>query len=107
LTPARLFGRNPRDGHPLDRLVPGPLRRCPRPAHRPQLPLELTDILFLVVCATLAGSDDFVAIAEFGRERLDWLRRHAAFARGTPAHDTLDRVFRLLPPDAFQTWLLR
>jgi predicted transposase YbfD/YdcC len=68
---------------------------------------ELTDILFLVVCATLAGADDFVAIAEFGQERLDWLRRHAPFAHGIPSHDTLDRVLRLLPPDAFQASFLR
>jgi predicted transposase YbfD/YdcC len=79
----------------------------PDPRTGPNCLHELTDILFLAVCATLAGADDFVAIAEFGRERLDWLRRHAAFANGIPSHDTLDRVFRLLPPDAFQACFLR
>lgn len=63
----------------------------------------LSDLLFLVVCATLAGADDAVAIATFGRERLDWLRQHAPFDHGIPAHDTIDRVLRLLPPETFQT----
>jgi predicted transposase YbfD/YdcC len=68
---------------------------------------QLTDLLFLVVCATPSGADDFVAIAAFGRERLDWLRRHAPFVHRIPSHDTLDRICRLLPPDAFQTCFLR
>ena len=67
----------------------------------------LSDILFLIVCATLAGANDFVAIAAFGRERLDWLRQHAPFVNGIPAHDTLDRICRLLPPDTFQTCFCR
>src|SRR5262249_26601687 len=37
----------------------------------------------------------------------DWLRRHAPFAHGIPSHDTLDRICRLLPPDAFQVCFLR
>ncbi len=45
----------------------------PRQAWRVIYPLP--EILLLVLCGTLTGMDDFVEIALWGTERLDFLRR--------------------------------
>ncbi|WP_143074655.1 transposase family protein, partial [Methylobacterium sp. ap11] len=50
----------------------------------------LPEILLLVLCATLCGMDDFVEIRLWGDQRLDFLRRFLPYARGLPAHDTLN-----------------
>jgi predicted transposase YbfD/YdcC len=62
----------------------------------------LPDILFLCVCAVLCGADDCVAIAEFGRSRVDWLKQFTAFDDGTPSHDTISRVLSLINPREFE-----
>jgi len=61
----------------------------------------LTDILVIALCATLCGADDFVAIAAWGRAQAAWLRQRLALPHGIPSHDTFDRVFRRLDPEAF------
>ena len=35
----------------------------------------LAEILLLLLCATISGADDFVEIALWGKEKLDFLRR--------------------------------
>ena len=67
----------------------------------------LGDILGLVLCGVLCDCDDFSEIEDFGLDRLDFLREEFGFVfpNGIPSGDTLDRVFRHLPPleleDAF------
>jgi predicted transposase YbfD/YdcC len=61
----------------------------------------LLDILVIAICATVCGADDFVAIAAWGRAKEGWLRQRLALPNGIPAHDTFDRVFRRLDPQAF------
>jgi hypothetical protein len=63
----------------------------------------LPEVLLLVLCATLAGADDFVEIEAWGRERLDFLRRFLPFRHGIPSHDTLGDVMAALDPDLFGT----
>lgn len=53
---------------------------------------KLSDILFLTVCAIIAGADEWVEIEDFGHERLDWLRKYGDFENGIPVHDTIARV---------------
>lgn len=69
----------------------------------------LPEILLLVLCGTLTGMDDFVEIALWGEQRLDFLRRLLPFERGIPAHDTLNDVINALDPDLFKacftTWV--
>ena len=63
----------------------------------------LPEILLLVLCATLCGMDDFVEIRLWGDQRLDFLRRFLPYARGLPAHDTLNDVINALDADLFKT----
>jgi len=62
-------------------------------------PLE--EILFLSVCATIAGADGPSDIEEFGWTHLAWLRRFFPLANEVPSHDTISRVFALLKPREF------
>jgi predicted transposase YbfD/YdcC len=71
----------------------------PRQAFRVLYPLK--EILLLVLCATLAGMEDFVEIALWGRERLDFLRRFLPFERGVPSHDVLGDVMGALDAELF------
>jgi predicted transposase YbfD/YdcC len=62
---------------------------------------SLTAILVIGICATICGADDFVAIEAWGRAQEAWLKERLALPHGIPSHDTFDRVFRRLDPEAF------
>lgn len=68
---------------------------------------ELTDIFLLVVCAVVGGAEGWEAIEEFGKEKLDWLRRFAPFANGVPSHDCIANVLSRLSPKGFQSCFRR
>ena len=61
----------------------------------------LPEVMLLVLCATLAGAEDFVEIRLWGREKLAFLRSLLPFRRGIPSHDTLNDVINALDPDLF------
>jgi predicted transposase YbfD/YdcC len=61
----------------------------------------LTAILVIGICATICGADDFVAIEAWGRAQEAWLKERLALPNGIPSHDTFDRLFRRLDPEAF------
>lgn len=69
----------------------------------------LPEVLLLVLCATLAGAEDFVEVVRWGRSKLPFLRRFLPYARGVPSHDTLCDVISALDPElfkaAFTTWV--
>lgn len=73
----------------------------PRQSWRVVYPLP--EILLVVLCGTLTGMDDFVEIALWGEQRLDFLRRFLPYERGIPAHDTLNDVVNALDPEVFKT----
>jgi predicted transposase YbfD/YdcC len=72
----------------------------PRRAHR-RLHL-LQDIIIIALCAVIAGAQDWQEIELFGRNRRDWLGRFLSLPNGIPSHDTFERVFNRLKPEAFQ-----
>lgn len=63
----------------------------------------LPEILLLLLCGTLAGADDFVEIALWGKEHMAFLRGLLPFTGGVPSHDTLCEVVAAVDPDAFRT----
>jgi predicted transposase YbfD/YdcC len=71
-------------------------RRRHRRLHR------LQDIIVIALCAVIAGAQDWQEIETFGRKRRDWLKRFLPLANGIPSHDTFERVFDRLDPQAFQ-----
>jgi predicted transposase YbfD/YdcC len=62
----------------------------------------LQDLIVIALCAVIAGAQDWQQIETFGRKRRDWLRRFLALPNGIPSHDTFERVFNRLQPQAFQ-----
>jgi predicted transposase YbfD/YdcC len=72
----------------------------PRRAHRRLHRLQ--DLIVIALCAVIAGAQDRQQIETFGRKRRDGLRRFLALPNGIPSHDTFERVFNRLKPQAFQ-----
>jgi predicted transposase YbfD/YdcC len=73
--------------------------RDPRQAGKVVYPLP--EIMLLVLCATMAGAEDFVEIRLWGHNKLDFLRKILPYARGIPSHDTLNDVINVLDGDLF------
>jgi predicted transposase YbfD/YdcC len=73
----------------------------PRQAWKVIYPLP--EIMLLVLCATLAGAEDFVEARLWGMKNLDFLRRFLPFKDGLPSHDTLNDVINALDPALFKT----
>jgi predicted transposase YbfD/YdcC len=67
----------------------------------------LLDIVGITLCAVIAGANDWQQIATFAQHRRDWLATFLALPNGIPSHDTLERVFDLLDPSAFQACFQR
>jgi predicted transposase YbfD/YdcC len=63
----------------------------------------LPEILLLVLCATVAGAEDFVEIRRWGTMNRDFLRRLLPYAGGVPSHDTLNDTINALDGELFAT----
>ena len=83
--------------------IPDPRRPCATLKH------PLVDVMRLGVCGVLAGWEDFVEIATWGKVPEDFLRTLLEFPHGMPWHDTLTRGFAVLPaatlPAVVLAWL--
>src|SRR5438552_2000146 len=68
------------------------------------------DIIVVAICAVIAGANCWTDIAAFGRKRQAWLKRFLPLTNGIPSHDTFERVFQLINPEAFvacfHEWML-
>jgi predicted transposase YbfD/YdcC len=78
--------------------------RDPRQATKVLYPLA--EILLLMLCATIAGADDFVEIGLWGTEHQDFLRRFLPYQHGIPSHDTLCDVIAAIDPVLFKACFL-
>jgi predicted transposase YbfD/YdcC len=63
---------------------------------------SLEAILVTATCAVISGANDSQQIAPFGQKRKDWLERFLELPNGIPSHDTFERLFARLDPQAFQ-----
>ena len=62
----------------------------------------LINIVAIAICAVIAGADDFVSIAEWGRQKRDWLSKILDLSSGIPSHDRFNAVFAALKPAEFE-----
>ena len=72
----------------------------PRQSGKVAYPLD--EMLLQCLLAVIAGAESWVEIAAFGKKKLDFLRRFAPFAEGTPSHDQFGNLFAALDTEAFQ-----
>lgn len=63
---------------------------------------RLDDLLTIAILATICGAKGPTDMADFGRDRFDWLKTFLALPQGVPSHDTFGRVLGMLDPDAFE-----
>lgn len=62
----------------------------------------LSEVLFVVTCATIAACDDFGDIAAWGEHHLDFLRRFAPFHHGVPGARWLSLLLNRIDPKLFK-----
>jgi predicted transposase YbfD/YdcC len=83
--------------------------KLPDPRVRRRCRHQLIDIVVIAICGVICGADDWQEIELFGRHREAWLRRFLALPHGVPSHDTFERVFDRIDPEAFhacfQQWV--
>jgi len=63
---------------------------------------NLTDMIFLAICAVICGADGWVQVELFGNSKLKWFRTFLDLPHGIPSHDTFGRVFARLAPEQFE-----
>jgi predicted transposase YbfD/YdcC len=73
---------------------------------RREVVYPLINLVVIAVCAVICGADDFVAIAEFGTKRRQWLARFLDLTNGIPSHDRFNAVLAALKPAEFEKCLL-
>lgn len=62
----------------------------------------LINIIFITMCALIAGCDGWKAIENFGRERFRWLSQFINLENGIPSHLTFARVIARIDPKLFE-----
>lgn len=62
---------------------------------------QLSDILFITICAVICGADNWVAVETFGRAKEKWLTPLLGLEFGIPSHDTFGNVFAVIDPEQF------
>lgn len=72
------------------------------PRQSAKISYPLFDVLFLTVCATIAGAEGWEDIEDFGEAHFQWFQQKGLFTSGLPVHDTIARVISRLDPRQFQ-----
>jgi hypothetical protein len=80
--------------------IPDPRRQGEHLKH------PLVDLIILGFCGVLAGCEEFVESAQWGKVPAPCLRTFLELPHGIASHDTFPRVFAVLQPAAVQAVLL-
>lgn len=62
----------------------------------------LEDIIFITIAAVICGSETWNDIENYGKSKDCWLRQYLVLPNGIPSHDTFNRFFSALNPEAFE-----
>jgi predicted transposase YbfD/YdcC len=63
---------------------------------------KVIDIVVIAMCATLAQQDTWEEIADYAEMKADFLKQFLELPNGIPSHDTINRVFSVIDPLAWQ-----
>ncbi len=62
---------------------------------------ELIDVLTIAICTLLCAGESFNDMEDFGTAKEEWFKTFLSLKNGIPSHDTFNRVFAALDPQAF------
>jgi predicted transposase YbfD/YdcC len=68
---------------------------------------DLIDILVIAICTLLCAGESFNDMEDFGKAKQDWFKTFLPLRNGIPSHDTFNRLFAALDPQAFLDCFLR
>jgi hypothetical protein len=66
----------------------------------------LINVVVIAICAVISGADDFVAIANYGRNKKTWFEKFLDLSAGIPSHDRFNAIFSVIKPAEFEKCLL-
>lgn len=67
-------------------------------------PLE--EIFLTILCAKICGAESWEDIEDFGKAKIEFLKRYLPFQHEIPSHDTFARVFSLIDPKQFKEYFI-
>jgi predicted transposase YbfD/YdcC len=71
-------------------------------AQRNQL-YTLSEILLVTLLAVICGAEGWQDVENYGKAKIDYLRKYLDYINGVPSDDTIRRLFRSIDPDHFKT----
>jgi len=66
----------------------------------------LINVVVISICAVICGADDFVAIAQWGNKKREWLAKFLDLSEGIPSHDRFNAILAAIKPAEFENCLL-
>lgn len=67
----------------------------------------MKDIIAAVFFASMANADEWIGIYCFAVSNEEFLRKYLELPNGIPSHDTIQRVFAMVPPEYLQEFRKR
>ena len=67
---------------------------------------NLSEMIVIAICAVICGANDWVAIADWGEAKKEWLKQYLKLENGIASHDCFRRLFLRLNPEQFQQGFL-
>ena len=83
------------------------LQQIEDPRRLKSVQYPVAEILFIALCAMIAGAEAFTQFEAFGHSHKEWLAKHLRLAHGIPSHDTFRALFVAIAPQAFQDFFLQ
>ncbi len=68
---------------------------------------NLSDVLTIILCASMAGIEGWENIELWAKEHETWLKEFLSLENGIPSHDTMERVLEAISPKHFQNCLMK
>ena len=63
----------------------------------------LSEILLVTLLAVICGAEGWQDVENYGKAKIDYLRKYLDYVNGVPSDDTIRRLFRSIDPEHFKT----
>ena len=75
------------------------------PRQQSKVQHNFVETIMMVICAVIAGCDDWEDIADYCRVKYNWFKERLGMKleNGIPSHDTMSRIFGMIEPKEFQS----